>query len=110
MFGAKQGGVAAYAKVGLETGVLAASPHKLIVMLFDGALQALRNAREQMKAGDIPAKGKSIAREQHHHQRPARQPRPAKGWRNRRQPRRAVRLHVAPPDAGPPAQQCGRTR
>jgi flagellar protein FliS len=61
MFGAKQGGVAAYAKVGLETGVLAASPHKLIVMLFDGALQALRNAREQMKAGDIPAKGKSIS-------------------------------------------------
>jgi flagellar secretion chaperone FliS len=62
MFGAKQGGVAAYAKIGLETGVLAASPHKLIVMLFDGALQALKNAREQMKAGDIEGKGKSISK------------------------------------------------
>jgi flagellar protein FliS len=60
MFGAKQGGAAAYSNVGLETGVLAASPHKLIVMLFDGALQSLRNARQQMKAGDIAAKGKSI--------------------------------------------------
>lgn len=60
MFGAKQGGAAAYSQVSLETGVLAADPHKLTVMLFDGALQALRNAREQMKAGDIPAKGKSI--------------------------------------------------
>ncbi len=61
MFGAKKGGVAAYSQVGLETGVLAADPHKLIVMLFDGALQALRNAREHMLAGDIGAKGKAIS-------------------------------------------------
>jgi flagellar protein FliS len=60
MFGAKKSGVAAYSQVGLETGVHAADPHKLTVMLFDGALQALRNGREQMKAGDIAAKGKSI--------------------------------------------------
>ena len=37
MFGSRQTGVHAYAKVGMETGVVAASPHKLIVMLFDGA-------------------------------------------------------------------------
>lgn len=61
MFGAKKSGVAAYSQVGLETGVVAASPHKLIVMLFDGALQALRNAREHMQAGDIAAKGKSVS-------------------------------------------------
>lgn len=60
MFGAKKSGVAAYSQVGLETGVHAADPHKLTVMLFDGALQALRNGREHMKAGDIAAKGKSI--------------------------------------------------
>jgi flagellar secretion chaperone FliS len=62
MFGAKIGGVAAYSKIGLETGVDAASPHKLIVMLFDGALEALRMGRVQMKAGDITGKGQSISK------------------------------------------------
>jgi flagellar protein FliS len=61
MFGAKQSGANAYSKVGLETGVVAASPHKLIVMLFDGAIMAIRNASEQMAAGNIPAKGASIS-------------------------------------------------
>lgn len=41
MFGTPRGGANAYAHVGIETGVMAASPHKLIVMLFDGALVAL---------------------------------------------------------------------
>jgi flagellar secretion chaperone FliS len=61
MFGAKHGGAAAYSQVGMETGVQAANPHKLIVMLFDGALQAVRTAREHMKNGDIEAKGKSVS-------------------------------------------------
>jgi flagellar protein FliS len=61
MYGAKQSGASAYSKVGLETGVIAASPHKLIVMLFDGAIVAIRKAAEQMAAGDIAAKGKSIS-------------------------------------------------
>ena len=30
----------AYSQVGLETGVAAASPHRLIVMLYDGASPA----------------------------------------------------------------------
>ena len=41
MFGTAQRGVNAYAKIELETGVLAASPHKLITMLFDGAKVAI---------------------------------------------------------------------
>jgi flagellar protein FliS len=61
MFGTRQNGVNAYAKVGMETGVLAASPHKLIVMLYDGALQALNNGLLNMKAGRIAEKGKSIS-------------------------------------------------
>jgi len=61
MFGTRQNGVNAYAKVGMETGVLAASPHKLIVMLYDGALQALTNGLLNMKAGRIAEKGKSIS-------------------------------------------------
>jgi flagellar protein FliS len=62
MFGSRQTGVHAYAKVGMETGVVAASPHKLIVMLFDGALVALNAAVHGMRSGNIGEKGKSISK------------------------------------------------
>ncbi|MES2049018.1 MAG: flagellar export chaperone FliS [Pseudomonadota bacterium] len=63
MFGSSQAhGANAYAKVGIETGVISASPHKLIVMLYDGAIVAISNATQQMKNGDIPAKGYSISK------------------------------------------------
>ena len=62
MFGSRQSGVNAYAKVGIETGVAAASPHKLIVMLFDGALVAIRAAAMHMKAREIEKKGNAIAK------------------------------------------------
>ena len=62
MFGSSQSGANAYAKVGLETGVVAASPHKLIVMLFDGALAAVRAAVVHMKAREIEKKGLAISK------------------------------------------------
>lgn len=62
MFGTNSRGVNAYAKVGLETGVSAASPHKLIVMLYDGALAAIATAGVQMAAGNIQEKGKAISK------------------------------------------------
>ncbi|MYM26700.1 flagellar protein FliS [Duganella sacchari] len=62
MFGSRQTGVNAYAKVGMETGVVAASPHKLIVMLFDGALVALSSALNGLRSGNIGEKGKSISK------------------------------------------------
>lgn len=62
MFGSKQSGVNAYAKVGMETGVTSASPHKLIVMLFDGALVSVNTAILHMKAGNIPEKGAAISK------------------------------------------------
>lgn len=63
MFGSSQArGANAYAKVGIETGVIAASPHKLIVMLFDGAIVAIANAIQYMNNKDIPAKGHSISK------------------------------------------------
>ena len=61
MFGSPQRGVNAYAKVGLETGVASATPHKLITMLYDGAVLAVINATTHMKAGNIEAKGKAIS-------------------------------------------------
>ncbi|MBI3284468.1 MAG: flagellar export chaperone FliS [Burkholderiales bacterium] len=63
MFGSsKTRGANAYAKVGIETGVIAASPHKLIVMLFEGAIVAISNAIQHMKNGDVPAKGQAISK------------------------------------------------
>ncbi|SDK93249.1 flagellar protein FliS [Modicisalibacter muralis] len=55
-------GASAYARVGVETGVMSASPHQLIVMLFDGAQAALRAARLHMQQGNIMEKGKSISK------------------------------------------------
>ena len=36
-----QSAAQAYARVGVETGVIAANPHRLVLMLFDGALCAI---------------------------------------------------------------------
>jgi flagellar protein FliS len=62
MFGTNRTGVSAYANVGIETGVAAASPHKLIVMLFDGAAVAIRSAIVHMNAGDVAAKGLAVSK------------------------------------------------
>lgn len=62
MFGSSKPGVNAYAKVGVETGVTSASPHQLIVMLFDGALRAIGAAINHMKAGQIAPKGEQISK------------------------------------------------
>jgi flagellar secretion chaperone FliS len=50
----------AYTTVGVETSVGTADSHKLISMLFQGALLAIANARNAMLRKDIPVKGKSI--------------------------------------------------
>jgi flagellar protein FliS len=51
MFGAK-----AYAAVGLETDVASASPHELIMLLFDGVLKCIKDARTALAAQDIKRK------------------------------------------------------
>lgn len=62
MFGAINKGANAYAKVGLETGVLASSPHQLIVMLFEGALVAARAGLAHMAASETEKKGLAISK------------------------------------------------
>ena len=62
MFGTMKRGVNAYANVGLETGIASASPLKLIIMLYDGALAALLGAKVNMNAGNIAAKGSAISK------------------------------------------------
>lgn len=55
-------GVQAYQKVGLESAVLSASPHQLVVMLFDGAHSALVRARLFLEQDNIPAKGEALSK------------------------------------------------
>lgn len=62
MFGSMHKGAHAYASVGLETGVATASPHKLIVMLFDGALTSLNIALVEMRAKNVAGKGRAISK------------------------------------------------
>jgi flagellar protein FliS len=62
MFGLNQQGVNGYAKIGIETGVLAASPVKLIVMLYDGAIAACHSAIGHMQRRDIEHKSAMLAK------------------------------------------------
>ncbi|HZW14158.1 MAG TPA: flagellar export chaperone FliS [Noviherbaspirillum sp.] len=62
MFGSTRSGANAYAAVGVETGVVAASPHKLVVMLYEGAMAAIVSAKQHMQAGEIAEKGKAISK------------------------------------------------
>ena len=50
-----------YAQVGMETGVAAADPHQLIVMLFDGALLAIAQAGSAMQQNQIAEQGQAIS-------------------------------------------------
>lgn len=52
----------AYVNVGLETGVANAHPHRLIQMLFDGALLAVARAKSAMASGNITARGAAISK------------------------------------------------
>lgn len=62
MFGSAQRGVNAYAQVSVETGVMAATPHKLILMLMEGASIAIAMAQKHMQGGDIKNKGLAITK------------------------------------------------
>jgi flagellar protein FliS len=54
--------VGAYRQVGHETGVVDASPHRLVAMLFDGCLDAIAEARGALRNGDVAAKARAISR------------------------------------------------
>jgi len=52
----------AYADVGLETSVTSANPQRLIVMLYDGAIEAIGDARMHLANGMQSAKASAISR------------------------------------------------
>jgi flagellar secretion chaperone FliS len=52
----------AYRQIGMETGVASASPHHLVLMLYDGLLESVARARTAMAAGSIDLKCAQIGR------------------------------------------------
>jgi flagellar protein FliS len=52
----------AYGDVGIGAAVSAASPHQLILLLFEGASQAIVVARAGIETGDIPKKGAAVTK------------------------------------------------
>ena len=51
-----------YRQVGIQSSIQGASPHTLIVMLFDGLLSSLAEARGAMERGQVEEKGRHIGR------------------------------------------------
>lgn len=54
-------GVAAYKKVSNQSSAEFASPHRLIQMLLEGALEKMAVAKGLMERGDIQGKGENIS-------------------------------------------------
>ena len=51
-----------YGRIGVETGVADASPHRLVTMLFDGYAEAVSQAKGALASGQIEAKCVAIGR------------------------------------------------
>lgn len=62
MFSPGHAGASAYARVGVETGVMGASPHRLIVLLYQGARQAIAQARMHLQNGNVAERGMAISK------------------------------------------------
>lgn len=61
MFGNNFNPIAAYAQGGLEAKVHSATPHQLIILLFEGASSAITVAKLHMERGEVAQKGKLIS-------------------------------------------------
>lgn len=62
MFGMMRNPAESYAKVGVDAAVETADPHRLILMLFDGATVAISLARIHMENGQVADKGAAISK------------------------------------------------
>ncbi len=62
MFPVINNAISTYQRVGIETGIESANPHKLILMLFEGAQEALTRAKQHMQKNEIPEKGQMISK------------------------------------------------
>ncbi|WP_288842453.1 flagellar export chaperone FliS [uncultured Deefgea sp.] len=60
MMNANKKALSAYNASSLDDQVSSASPHRLIVMLFDGAIKSINLAKFHLQQGNIAGKGSSI--------------------------------------------------
>ncbi len=51
-----------YRRLEVETGVAAASPQKLVIMLYEGAVEAVLNARAALARDDVAGRGAAISK------------------------------------------------
>ncbi len=54
--------IKAYASIGVETGVVSASPHQLILMLYEGAITAVSTAQKEMRLKNVEARGHAASK------------------------------------------------
>ncbi len=62
MYGQARRALNAYAKVGVESGIEAADPHKLVLMLFEGAMIAVNDTRQHLRNKQIAARGMAASK------------------------------------------------
>lgn len=62
MFGAPRNPISAYTKVNVESSITEASPHALVLLLFDGAIQACYSGKIHMEQKEIAEKGMAISK------------------------------------------------
>lgn len=55
-------GAQLYRKIGVDSSVTASNPHQLVLMLYDGALEAVKLARSHLAAGRIADKGQALGK------------------------------------------------
>ncbi len=61
MYSSGQFGARAYSRVGVQTSVVDASPHRVILLQYVGARRTLAVARIALRNGDHAAKGKALS-------------------------------------------------
>ncbi len=54
--------LSAYSKVAVDANVAMASPHKLVAMLFEGAIASVASAKLHMQQKDVATKGVAISK------------------------------------------------
>ena len=62
MYATMNNPISAYQRVGVETGVESANPHKLILMLFEGAIEALAKAKMHIRHNEIAKTGEMLSK------------------------------------------------
>ncbi len=62
MYATMNNPISTYQRVGVETGIESANPHKLILMLFEGAIETLAKAKLHIRHHETARKGEALSK------------------------------------------------